>query len=349
MKKIALILSIIMAFSILSLAAYGNEKLNYAAETQEEFFRVRGKLYGIVGYGEFTIYNSDNFEGAKVTPSYSVNIEIDIGELNWDMFLDFSSSEFYYVDITIKHLFDNRYLVTEFNGYADESELEEKEHYSKYLSNDKITVFLDGKELEFDVDPIIVNGRTLVPLRTIFEALGAEVLWDGEEQKVTAYRGPATVILWINSTNMYLNGANYTIDSMPVIKDDRTLIPLRAVSEAFNCNVEWLAESKTVVITSNDSVEDLKGMYRIAGRFYPTTLPEGEFLILSTDNFEGKETAEITNDRIKVSIEGLDTKLFYNDENGKSYFVFVVVKDCGDGTYRVVEYESRLFLPEDDD
>lgn len=123
---------------------------------------------------------------------------------------------------------------------------------------DDITVKLDGLNINFDVAPVIENDRTLVPLRAIFEALGASVYWDGEEQTVISAKDNRTCTFQIGNANMFVTtatgaGSDTVIKSLDVpakIKDDRTLIPLRAVSEAYECSVAWDEATRTVTITT---------------------------------------------------------------------------------------------------
>ena len=113
-----------------------------------------------------------------------------------------------------------------------------------------ITVKLDGNPLTFDVQPQLIGGRTMVPLRVIFESLGAMVEWDDSTKTVTAYNEFYVVNATIGSNTMIVNGEQRQIDVPPMIVDSRTLVPARFVAEAFNCNVEWDGNSKTVYITS---------------------------------------------------------------------------------------------------
>ncbi len=113
-----------------------------------------------------------------------------------------------------------------------------------------ITVKLNGKALAFDVQPQIINGRTMVPMRTIFEELGATVEWDQETQTVTSARDDVTVKLTIGIPNIRINQQNpIELDTAPCIIDGRTLVPVRAISEAFHMNVEWDGTTQTVLIT----------------------------------------------------------------------------------------------------
>ena len=121
-------------------------------------------------------------------------------------------------------------------------------------ANDGINVYLDGELLNFDVPPIIQNGRTLVPMRTIFEKLGATVEWDGTTQTAKATNYGVTVSVTIGSSNMtrsYVDSKEieyYTLDTPATIINGRTLIPIRAVVEKMGYKVEWDGDLQVVYI-----------------------------------------------------------------------------------------------------
>ncbi len=121
------------------------------------------------------------------------------------------------------------------------------------LANDTIKVRLDGELIKFDVQPQIINDRTMVPLRAIFEALDATVEWDGATQTVTSTKDNTTIILTINHSLMYVNGKGVVLDSPACLVGGRTLVPVRAISEAFNLNVEWDGNNKTVFIEATNN------------------------------------------------------------------------------------------------
>ena len=112
-----------------------------------------------------------------------------------------------------------------------------------------ITVMLLGNKLSFDTDPVIINDRTMVPLRAIFEALGASVEWDGDTKTVTSVKGDTTVKLTVGENKLTVNGTEKALDVPGQIVENRTLVPVRAISEAFGCEVGWDAETRTVTIT----------------------------------------------------------------------------------------------------
>ena len=103
-----------------------------------------------------------------------------------------------------------------------------------------ITVYVDGEKLNFDQPPIIKDDRTLVPMRKIFEALDAQVIWDEPSQSVTAVSGQDVILFRIGQSDLYKNGQlAYTMPVPAQIINDRTLVPLRAIAESLGCEVGW--------------------------------------------------------------------------------------------------------------
>ncbi len=118
---------------------------------------------------------------------------------------------------------------------------------------DKITVILDGKELDFDgVEPQMINGRTMVPMRAIFEELECVVNWDADTKTVKASRGVTNIELTIGMRKAYLNNKSTTLDSPACIVNGTTLVPLRFVGEALGLEVRWDAPTRTVNLISED-------------------------------------------------------------------------------------------------
>ena len=114
---------------------------------------------------------------------------------------------------------------------------------------DKVKVTVNGNHVSFDEAPVIKNGRTLVPLRAIFEKLGADVNWDENTKTITASRSGVNVKLQIDSNVMDVNGyLKKELEVSATIINSRTFVPVRAISEAFSCNVEWDDGTRTVII-----------------------------------------------------------------------------------------------------
>ena len=114
----------------------------------------------------------------------------------------------------------------------------------------QISVLCNGSPIIFDQPPIIQNDRTLVPLRVIFEALDAKVDWDDSTRSVIAKREDISIKLQIGSTQLYVNDKAVTLEVSAQIIGDRTMVPVRAIAESFGADVQWVSESKTIIITT---------------------------------------------------------------------------------------------------
>ncbi|WP_432665758.1 CAP-associated domain-containing protein [Wukongibacter baidiensis] len=131
---------------------------------------------------------------------------------------------------------------------------EERIAYGRTSASKDVRVKFEGHFLNFDVDPMIINGRTLVPFRVILEALGAEVGWDGDSRTVSAIKDNLNIKLKIDSTEAFVNSKKTDLDVPAMIIDGRTLIPVRFISEELGCTVDWDGDMRIVTIsTSNTS------------------------------------------------------------------------------------------------
>ena len=127
---------------------------------------------------------------------------------------------------------------------------------TKFASN-PITVMVDGKFVEFDVPPTVIDGRTLVPVRGIFEALGASVEWDQATKTASSKLGKDSVSLTLGSNVMKKNNEEITLDVPATIIDGRTLVPARAIAEAYGCTVNWVNYTREVHVWSPEVEIDL--------------------------------------------------------------------------------------------
>ncbi len=117
-----------------------------------------------------------------------------------------------------------------------------------------ITVYVDGNVLSFDQPPIIREDRTLVPMRGIFQALGASVTWDEPPQTVTAMNMEDIILFRVGEQDLYKNGERiYTMPVPAQIVNDRLLVPLRAVAESIGAEVSWDGIGYVVDIVSAEN------------------------------------------------------------------------------------------------
>lgn len=120
------------------------------------------------------------------------------------------------------------------------------------FAEEEIAVFLNGNKIEFDQPPIIVNDRTLVPMRAVFESFGLMVQWFEDEQRVTAFDENIKITFVIDKPYIYINDDKTELDVAPTIVGDRTLVPLRAIGESLDGEVKWDGGTRTVTITASE-------------------------------------------------------------------------------------------------
>ncbi len=111
------------------------------------------------------------------------------------------------------------------------------------------SLVLNGHNLFTAVKPIIANDRTLVPVRAILEHMGALVSWVEDEKAVLITRADTTIRLVINSHQATVNGTVHTLDTAPVIIDDRSMLPVRFIAEHLGAAVDWCPHERAVLVT----------------------------------------------------------------------------------------------------
>lgn len=119
---------------------------------------------------------------------------------------------------------------------------------SSRAASPSIKVLVDNKQLS--QSGVMLNGATLVPMRAIFEALGAEVKWEGATRTVTATKGSTEIRLSLGKTDAYINGALKVLSTPAASVDGTTMVPLRFIGEALGAEVKWEGASKTVYVNS---------------------------------------------------------------------------------------------------
>ncbi|HHT01616.1 MAG TPA: AMIN domain-containing protein [Firmicutes bacterium] len=119
---------------------------------------------------------------------------------------------------------------------------------------DHVSLEINRAQVESDVSPLLVDGRTLVPVRVVSENLGARVSWDGEGH-VTILDNENEIVLTVGSREVLLNGESISLDVSARIISGRTLVPLRFVSEIFGAQVAWDGASRTVRVESYSLVD----------------------------------------------------------------------------------------------
>ncbi|MCM3733442.1 stalk domain-containing protein [Fictibacillus nanhaiensis] len=122
--------------------------------------------------------------------------------------------------------------------------------YPDVTNNYKNSIFVNGIYQTFEQDPVIIKGRTLVHVRGVFDDLGAEVSWDNKTRSVIIKKGNDVIKLMVDSNKVYKNGKLLQIDVSAKIINDRTMIPLRFISESFGATVEWEPVTRNAFIAN---------------------------------------------------------------------------------------------------
>lgn len=152
-------------------------------------------------------------------------------------------------------------LMTGLTACAAENENNRQpESISISMQIDNPIMTVNGTEKEIDegrgTAPVIVNDRTLVPIRAIIEEMGGAVSWDEAAQTATLNYANDEIRLVINSATAYLNDEPNTIDTAPTVINDRTMLPIRFIAESFKFDVDWDEATRTVTIEKNISAND---------------------------------------------------------------------------------------------
>lgn len=130
----------------------------------------------------------------------------------------------------------------------DETKLEKEP--SLKISDTKVQVMLNNQVLTFDQPPAIINGKTMVPMRKIFETLNATIKWDDKTRTVTSEKGDKMVVLQVDSPVAKVNDSYVLLEQPAVIMNGSTMVPLRFVGEILGIEVGWDADTSTVLLTS---------------------------------------------------------------------------------------------------
>lgn len=126
------------------------------------------------------------------------------------------------------------------------------EDLDRTVPQSNIYIQLDDEILGFDTPPVMESDRILVPVRFITEKTGADVEWDGEEQMVVVQQDDTTVEMTINNPKATVNGRMVAMDVAPQIVNNRTMIPLRFLSENLGYEVTWDNDTQTAIIRTEE-------------------------------------------------------------------------------------------------
>jgi hypothetical protein len=157
-----------------------------------------------------------------------------------------------------------------------------------------IRVYVDGQLVNFDVPPNVIQGRVLVPLRGVFERLGARVDYDGRTQHIVAVRGEQTVELTLGSRQARVNDKPSLLDVPAFTIGDRTMVPLRFVSESLGSSVQWVEASRVILIGSSGAAPAQPPAGQV-----PPAQPQGQ-------SISGRLVAVTTGDTPRIVVRSND-------------------------------------------
>ena len=187
---------------------------------------------------------------------FSVMIQDNLEPLDWNgvRLLGESGGMYYFGSVPSDVQFDyyNKSLRDEYQSMEKDVEGIFK---SFRILNDapagKLKIFVDGAELFPDAEPFIdANGRTMAPVRFIGEAMGGKVDWNPVTQTATITKGQTVVKLVVGSKIITTNGKQAAMDTVAIVKDGRTFVPVRFIAEALGLAISWDDKTQTVKLTS---------------------------------------------------------------------------------------------------
>lgn len=176
------------------------------------------------------------------------------------------------------------------------------------------TFKVDGKEVEFEAQPILLNQTIMIPMKEFFQALGCDVKWINDTKEVIAYKNNMFVKLKINSLTAYKNGKAQTLKEPPIIHEGRTLVPADFIAETFDMSIEYNQQLQTVDVTSTSNTNK----YTILNNsFFKEQILSDFGVSISTPTFWNSKN-------------GLDNTFEYKDDF--EYYQLVVNKQDIDNT-----------------
>lgn len=228
------------------------------------------------------------------------------------------------------------------------------------VASQPISVTVNGRSLTMDTQPVIRDGRTLVPLRAIFEALGAAVEWDAATNTITGKSSDKTIILQINNRTARVNNNTMALDVPPAIISGRTMVPTRFIAESLGARVNWDGHARRVSVETGEIVAPVlrsipAQVIRITDgdtirvrlesgieenvRLIGVNAPE------STREVEpfGKEAAAFTQNRLGGKTVFLETDVSERDRFGR-FLAYVWLTQPGSGN--AAEVRAKMFSAE---
>lgn len=145
------------------------------------------------------------------------------------------------------------------------------------LHKNDIRVYIDQKEITFDQPPVSENGRILVPLRAIFEQIGADVYWNNGNQTATGILGKRVIDITVNKKEAYVNNRQIQLDVAAKAVNGRILVPLRFIAESLGCHVDWDGNKSIASISTAGRADEIPFIGRALYEIHEEKLLERDF------------------------------------------------------------------------
>ena len=255
--------------------------------------------------------------------------EADYYEYNWKSTL---SRVLEKLDLTTEDFFAGQYMYL----------LTPEELETLRARVEAIDLGVDGYKVQLDVPPEVKNQRTMVPIRAVAEAIGADVAWVQEGQKIVMTRAGSTVTMTLDSTTADIDGKKVEMDVAPYAHDGRTLVPARYVAEFFGQKVEWNGEEKQVLITEDKSVVGNSNLEAWA-------LPMGAMLNYMNGGFSPNRFGPDHRTREKTESERSSLASGWNIQNREDLINTVISMTLygHDATFREMAADVKQRTPEE--
>lgn len=200
-----------------------------------------------------------------------------------------------------------------------------------------IKVMVENSYLELLIDPVSEDGRTLVPLRAIFEAMGATVEWEQSTKTITGVQGDKIIILQLDNKIATVNGKEVELDVPAKAINGTTLVPVRFIAESLGAEVDWDQSSKTVLVNSTIIKEPIveQPIIKEEVKSYDLKAKPGEFATVTIKGTPGVEyKINVYYSSGRSTAKGLEPKRA--DGNGDVSWTWIVGAKTKPGKYRIV-------------
>lgn len=197
------------------------------------------------------------------------------------------------------------------------------------MASDNIQIYLDDQKLTNIDDPRIINGRTLLPMRTLFELFSLDLKWDPEDKTVEAKIGQRKIKIQINNKQVFSQHSSSNewyeekpIDQPPIIINGRTYVPLRFLAEELNCRVDWDSKSQKISIRRPFIYKDGSWYITKEGFWRRDNISEG-YAIIKPDGYRVWEAGEYIFASVLVGLDPTMSSgyLYALDNKGNSRLI----------------------------